>query len=178
MVMYALLLGWCFKNYAVDDEEASKQSKSFFYRDCCTNVLKKATDGQSVAIPTLGTGVYAVPHDVSAKNLLTAAYEFLFKNPTHALKEIHFVDNDPAAIEALMKEMIMRFGHDANFHINKLVNDRWRPYLGAASVAPPLAPVVSIGDMAFDTPEGMEIRLTIGNIAKSTVGDFLLTCTI
>ena len=26
MVMYALLLGWCFKNYAVDDEEASKQS--------------------------------------------------------------------------------------------------------------------------------------------------------
>jgi hypothetical protein len=134
-------------------------------------VLVNARDGQTIAIPALGTGIYSVPHDVSAKSLVTAAYEFLQENPSHALREVHFVDNNPAAIEALMKEMTTRFGHDPNFQINELVGDRWNSYLGAASVTPPSAPVVSSGEMAFKTAEGMEIRLTVGNIAKSTVRD-------
>ncbi len=133
--------------------------------------MEHATGGQTIAIPALGTGIYSVPHDISAKSLITATYEFLQENPTHALKEVHFVDNDPAAIEALMKEMIERFQHDLNFQINELVRDRWRPYLGAASVTPPSAPVMPTGDMTFKTPEGMEIRLIVGNIAKSTVRD-------
>ena len=133
--------------------------------------MEHATGGQTIAIPALGTGIYSVPHDISAKSLITATYEFLQENPTHALKEVHFVDNDPAAIEALMKEMIERFKHDLNFQINELVRDRWRPYLGAASVTPPSAPVMPTGDMTFKTPEGMEIRLIVGNIAKSTVRD-------
>ena len=133
--------------------------------------MEHATGGQTIAIPALGTGIYSVPHDISAKSLITATCEFLQENPTHALKEVHFVDNDPAAIEALMKEMIERFKHDSNFQINELVRDRWRPYLGAASVTPPSAPVMPTGDMTFKTPEGMEIRLIVGNIAKSTVRD-------
>lgn len=129
----------------------------------------RATDGQTIAIPALGTGIYSVPHDVSAKSLVTATNEFLQENPSHALKEVHFVDNDPTAIEALMKEMSSRFRHDMNFQINDLVRDRWRSFLEAANVTPPTASRVSIGDNTFETPEGMEIRLTIGNIAKSTV---------
>ena len=125
---------------------------SFVHRYCCKSVLKKATDGQTIAIPALGTGIYGIPYDVSAASLVTETDEFLQENPSHTLKEVHFVDNDPTAIEALMKEMSTRFKHDMNFHINDLVRDRWSSLLGAASVTPP-----------------MEIRLTIGNIAKSTV---------
>ena len=132
-------------------------------------MLLKATDGKTIAIPALGTGIYNIPHDVSAKSLVTATDEFLQENPSTALKEVHFVDNDPTAIEAWMKEMSARFRHDSNFEINDLVRDRWRSFLGAASVTPPTASTVSIGDNTFETPEGMEIRLTIGNIAKSTV---------
>ena len=124
--------------------------------------MKNATDGQTIAVPALGSGIYA-------KSLVTAAYEFLQENPSHALREVHFVDNDPTAIEALMKEMTTRFKYDLNFQINELVRDRWRHYLGAASVTPPSARVVYSGDMEFETPEGMEIRLMVGNIAKSTV---------
>jgi hypothetical protein len=136
--------------------------------------LKNATDGQTIAVPALGSGIYSLPHDVNAKGLVTAAHEFLQENPTHALREVHFVDKDPTVIEALMKEMTTRFRHDPNFQINELVRDWWRPYLGAASVTPPPALAVSSGDIAFDTPEGMEIRLTVGNIAKSTVRDSYL----
>ena len=132
-------------------------------------MLLKATDGQTIAIPALGTGMYSIPHDVSAKSLVTATNEFLQENPSHALREVHFVDNDPTAIEALMKEMSTRFRHDLNFQINDLVRDRWRSFLGAARVTPPTGSIVSIGENTLKTPEGMEIRLTIGNIAKSTV---------
>ena len=149
----------------------TKPNNGFFYRHCCTTVLENATDGQTIAIPALGTGIYRVPHDVSAKSLVKAANEFLQENPTHALREVHFVDNNPAAVEALMKEMTTRFGHDPNFQINELVRDRWRSYLGAANDTSSSAPVVSSGDMAFKTPEGMEIQLTVGNIAKATVRD-------
>ncbi|CAB4023202.1 poly [ADP-ribose] polymerase 14-like [Paramuricea clavata] len=127
-------------------------------RNCCTNVLRNATDGQIIAVPALGTGIYNVPHGISAKSLVTAAYEFLQENPSNALREVHFVDNNPAAIEALMKEMTTRFRHDPNFQINELV-----------------PPVLSSGDMAFETPEGMEIRLTVENIAKSTA-DVIVRC--
>ena len=141
----------------------------FFHRHCCRNVLRKATHGQTIAIPALGTGIYGIPHDVSAASLVTETDEFLQENPTYTLKEVHFVDNDPTAIEALMKEMSTRFKHDMNFHINDLVRDRWSSLLGAASVTPPTVSMVANGDNTFETPEGMEIRLTIGNIAKSTV---------
>ena len=132
-------------------------------------MLKKATDGQTIAIPALGTGIYGIPYDVSAASLVTETDEFLQENPTYTLKEVHFVDNDPTAIEALMKEMSTRFKQKKNFHINDLVRDRWSSLLGAASVTPPTVSMVANGDNTFEPPEGMEIRLTIGNIAKSTV---------
>ena len=133
--------------------------------------MKNATGGQTVAIPALGTGVYGVPYDISAKSLIEAATEFLHENPNHALKEVHFVDNEPKAIEALMKEMAERFKHDSNLEINDLVRDRWRPHLKTTSVTSSPKSVALSGDMAFKTLQGMEIRLTIGNIAKSTVKD-------
>ena len=110
-----------------------------------------------------------VPKDISAKSLVEATHTFLQENPSHALKEVHFVDNEPSAIEALMKEMIDKFQNDMNFEINDLVRDRWKPYRGAAMVTPPTPAVVPSGDMAFTTTEGMEIRLVVGNIAKSAV---------
>ena len=140
--------------------------------------MKQAREGQTIAIPALGTGIYAVPYDISAKSLIEAATEFFQEHPNHALKQVHFVDNEPNAITALMKEMMERFKHDSNFQINDLVRDRWTPYLGAASVSSPSKPVTPSGDMAFKTPEGMEIRLTIGNIAKSTVSDLTLRSTL
>ena len=127
--------------------------------------MKNATDGQTIAIPALGTGVYAVPHDISAKNLIEAATEFLLENPNHALKEVHFVDNDPAAIEALMKEMIGTFQRDPNFEINDLAYDRWRPYLGATSLTS--SRKSCSGDMAFETSEGMKIvEIVQGDIVQ------------
>mgnify|MGYP002803371376 CR=1 FL=1 len=150
------------------NEEDEEGRVGMYLKHCCTNVLKNATDGQTIAIPALGTGVYAVPYDISAKSLIEAATEFLHENPNHALKEVHFVDNEPKAIEALMKEMAERFKHDSNLEINDLVRDRWTPYLRATSVTSSPKSVALSGDMAFKTLEGMEIRLTIGNIAKST----------
>ena len=114
-------------------------------------MLLKATDGQTIAIPALGTGMYNIPHDVSAKSLVTATNEFLQENPSHALREVHFVDNDPTAIEALMKEMSTRFRHDLNFQINALVRDGWRSFLGAARVTPPTGSIVSIGENTLKT---------------------------
>ncbi|CAB3996938.1 poly [ADP-ribose] polymerase 14-like, partial [Paramuricea clavata] len=150
------------------DGDEHETREEMYLRHCCTTVLGNATDGQTIAIPALGTGSYRVPRDVSAKSLVRAANEFLQGNPTHALREVHFVDNNSAAVEALMKEMTTRFGHDPNFQINELVRDRWRSYLGAANDTSSSASVVSSRDMAFKTPEGMEIKLTVGNIAKST----------
>ena len=119
-----------------------------------------------------------MPFEISAKNLVEAATEYLQENPNLALKEVHFVDNEPATIEALMKEMVERFKHELNFEINDLVRDRWKPYLRETARATSIPTTVApSGDMVFKTPEGMEIRLTIGNIAKSTVRDSLTNST-
>ena len=133
------------------------EAKGVHLRHCCTNVFKKATDGQTVAIPALATGVYAVPHDISAKSLIEAATEFLLENPNHALKEVHFVDNDPAAIEAFMKEMIRSFQRDPNFEINDLAYDRWRLYLGATSLTSSPTSVPRSRDVAFKTDEAQKV---------------------
>ncbi|XP_028416143.1 protein mono-ADP-ribosyltransferase PARP14-like [Dendronephthya gigantea] len=148
------------------DEVETRRGK--YLRHCCTNVLEKATNGQTIAIPALGTGVCRTPHDISAKSLVTATCEFLQEKPFHSLQQVHFVDNDPLAIEALMKEIARRFRNDSNLHINEPVRDRWRPLLGATSgVSLPYTPTASDG-LTFKTPAGMVIRLIVGNIAKST----------
>ena len=135
----------------------------------------RAINGQTIAIPALGTGIYRIPHDISAKSLVAATCEFLQENPVHSLQQVHFVDNDPSAIEALMKAILTRFGNDSHLHINEAVRDRWRPLLGASGEVSPRIPDTTkvSGDMTFKTPEGMEIRLTVGNIAESTVSIFL-----
>ena len=122
----------------------------------------------------MGTGIHAVPHNISAKSLIEAATKFLEENPNHSLQEVHFVDQDPEATEAFVKEMVERFKHELNFEINDSVRDRWKSYLRETARATSIPTTVAAsGDMVFKTPEGMEIRLTIGNIAKSTVRNFL-----
>ncbi|XP_028398976.1 protein mono-ADP-ribosyltransferase PARP14-like [Dendronephthya gigantea] len=139
-----------------------------YLRHCCTNVLERATKGQTIAIPALGTGVYRIPYDISAKSLVAATCEFLQEKPSHSLQQVHFVDIEPSAIEALMKEIVRRFSSDSNLHINERVRDRWRPLLGASGGVSPADTTKASDHFTFKTPEGMEVRLTIGNIAKST----------
>ena len=73
-----------------------------------------------------------------------------------------------------MTGMLSRFRMDCKFDVNEAVRDRWIPVSSGANTAPASSPVSTGGDAAFQTPEGMEIRLTIGNIAKSTVRNALL----
>ncbi|XP_028398972.1 protein mono-ADP-ribosyltransferase PARP14-like [Dendronephthya gigantea] len=142
--------------------------EEWYLRHCCTNVLEKATKGQTIAIPALGTGIYRIPYDISAKSLVAATCEFLQEKPSHSLQQVHFVDNEPSAIEALMKEIVGRFSCDSNLHINEPVRDRWRPLLGASGGVSPLDTTKACDHFTFKTPEGMEVHLTIGNVAKST----------
>ncbi|XP_028398971.1 protein mono-ADP-ribosyltransferase PARP14-like [Dendronephthya gigantea] len=158
--------------YRPSDEDVEDENE-IYLRHCCTNVLESATKGQTIAIPALGTRGYSI----SAKSLVAATCDFLQKKPSHSLQEVHFVDYDPSAIEALMKEILTRFSCDLNLHINEPVRDRWRPLLGASGGVSPLVTTKACDHFTFKTPEGMEVRLTIGNIAKSTSDIIVNTAT-
>lgn len=143
---------------------------------CCLSVLKSATQGKSVAVPLLSSGIYAIPHEISASALVKATAEFLRENAGSSLQEVHFVDNDDKAIDALMKEMIKAFQHDDNFKVDRAVKDQWIPYLKSLPSTPDTTnEASSYSGNVFHTPQGMEIRMTVGNIAESRVSlqDFM-----
>ena len=136
-------------------------------RHACLSALNEAKQGKSVAIPALGTGIYKIPHAISARSLITAAGEFLTGNTHSELSEIHFVDKESTAVEAFMKEMVEKYGSDSNFEINERVRDRWVP--GPREDNKARKPPIPKDGQAFCTKEGMKIQLTIGNIATSEV---------
>ena len=137
---------------------------------CCLSVLKSATQGKRVAVPLLSSGIYAIPHEISASALVKATAEFLRENAGSSLQEVHFVDKDDKAIDALMKEMIKTFQHDDNFKVDRAVKDQWIPYLKSLPSTPDTTNVASsYSGNVFHTPQGMEIRMTVGNIAESRV---------
>lgn len=146
--------------------EGTKEGR--YLRHACFDVFNRAKDGRTVVIPALGTGIYKIPHAVSARSLVRAADEFLKEGSTSGLKEVHFVDNEPRAVEAFMKEMIDKYGSDSNFHINDRARHRWAP--------PPRIDVPATEEVLpdvgneFSTKEGMKIQLTVGNIAACEVG--------
>lgn len=147
--------------------EGTKEGR--YLRHACFDVFNKAKDGPTVAIPALGTGIYNIPHNISARSLVTAADEFLREGSPSGLKEVHFVDNEPRAVEAFMKEMIDKYGSDYNFHINDSVRHRWA---SSPRINVPASEEVVLPDVGneFSTNEGMKIQLTVGNIAKCKVG--------
>ena len=136
-------------------------------RHACLSALNKAKEGKSVAIPALGTGIYKIPQPISARSLVTAIGEFLTGNTHSELSEIHFVDKEPTAVEAFMKQMIEKYGSDLNFEINEREQDRWVP--GPREDNKARKPPIPNDGEAFCTKEGMKIQLTIGHIATSKV---------
>jgi len=79
--------------------------------DAYNSVLDKADELglSSLAIPSLGTGVFKVPKPVGANAAMTAVKRFVAERPNSTVTDIHLVNNDDPTVEAMRTEAVRHF---------------------------------------------------------------------
>ena len=78
----------------------------------CYNSLHLAdkSNGTSVAIPGLGSGVFGVPKDVCAQALFVGTERFFQTNRSSVIRRVVFIDLDDSSVAEFTKEARKRYG--------------------------------------------------------------------
>jgi len=64
----------------------------------------------SVALPSIGTGIFLVPKPIGANAAMMAVKRFVADHPKSSVTEIHLVNNDDPTVEAMTLAAIQHFG--------------------------------------------------------------------
>jgi putative ATPase len=84
-----------------------------------TSALDKAAElgHTSIAIPSLGTGIFGVPKQVGAEAAMNAAMQFAAKRPNSTVKDIHIVNFDSPTVKVMHDTARAYFGDQPSmFH--------------------------------------------------------------
>lgn len=144
------------------------------------NAMEKAAEYNSIAIPAISSGVFGVPRDICAKNIIEAVEEFCKRNPSANLSDIHLTNNDDATVNVFVEEMKKRFGHQTYFYdLIKSVKHPKRVTVSQPMSARMSRKEASVAAQYFDknsfrTPEGTNVSIHVGNIAQHSVSAFTI----
>ena len=147
-------------------EEVTQEER--YLKQAIMNVLAKAKDLTSLAIPGVSCGIYGFPRDLCAKTILDTILEFCERNSNCRLSEIHLIDKDDKTVQAFEVEFKERFADEQTFRtrkVEKSVLDSAPKYSGygrAAQVETARAP------RSFVT-QGIRITVKRGDLADQQV---------
>ncbi|CAB4033539.1 Hypothetical predicted protein, partial [Paramuricea clavata] len=85
----------------------------------CARALEEARDYRSIAIPSIGSGIFGIPKDICANVMIQTAEEFGKKYDNCALKEIRFVNIDDTTSQEFATKFRERFGGRSSFKDNQ-----------------------------------------------------------